>query len=273
MKTVMLPGGLLLDGELHRLAEFHPLTGSIELAIAEAKDSFESYPFLTTNVLSAAVASIGDIKTTPDIIRSLSIPDRQYLMLHLTVLLEGNIRWFKHTCESCRNLFDLSVNWLELPVYEPTGAYPEFEIDINGKTALLRIPDGRIEEKLAKISDNRTAINTLLLNSVLLLDGQIFGQKQLEKLEQDDILKIENALEEHSPAITDQIAGLCPFCQTKAVINLDFSAGLNQSFNILHDINKIALYYHWSENEIAKLPRKRRHQYLKMIDESRGMKT
>ena len=263
----------MLDGKLHRLAWFHPLTGAIELAIEEAKDSFESYPFLTTNVLSAAVASIGDIETTPDIIRSLSITDRQYIMLHLTVLIEGNIRWFKHTCESCRNLFDLSVNWLELPVYEPAGAYPEFEIDINGKTALIRIPDGSIAEKLAKISDNRTAINTLLLNSVLLLDGQPFGQKQLEKLEKADILKIENALEEHSPAITDQIAGLCPFCQTKAVINLDFSAGLNQSFNILQDINKIALYYHWSENEIAKLPRKRRHKYLKMIDESRGMRT
>lgn len=261
MLTVQLPGGLLVDGIRYQIATFRPITGVVELAIEEAKDANESYPAFVTRVLSIAVESIGSVPFSAEVARALSVADRQVLLLRLSVLLGRDMHWLQPTCAGCGNRFDLSIKWSELPVVDAPADYPVFEGKLGDQPIRLRVLTGAVEERLAGIEDDTAALRVLV--EYVVDWGAKGSPQQLSKKALDEI---ERQLEDGSPAVADELASQCPYCQKEVRLELDFSAGLFEGDSILEEIHQMATHYHWSEAAIAALPRRRRRSYLEMIN-------
>ena len=81
--NVTLPGGLCLDEGLTRSAEFRPVTGRLEQQLREIDQSGFDPVHRVTRILAAGLASIGEKSPDDATVASLSVSDRQFLMLHL----------------------------------------------------------------------------------------------------------------------------------------------------------------------------------------------
>ena len=256
----------MIDGTRHRLATFRPLTGTVELAIAEAREINELYPAFVTRILSAAVASIGPVPFSPDAARAISAADRQVLLVQLLIMMGLDTHWLQPWCNSCGERFDVPVTWSQLPVVEPPGDYPVFQGKLGERPIGLRVLTGKAEEMLSAIEDDEAALRALVDFTV-----DWGAQGSPERLDREALAQIEQQLEDGSPAITHNVVSQCPYCRADVTLTLDFIDGLMKEASILEDIHQIAMHYHWSESEITALPRQRRRQYLKMIDAARGM--
>ncbi len=78
-----LPGGLVIKGLLEKEASFKPLNGHLELRLAETVSLTEDIPSKVTDILFAAVNTIGNTPVDKKMITDLCVPDRQYLMMKL----------------------------------------------------------------------------------------------------------------------------------------------------------------------------------------------
>lgn len=266
MQSVRLPGGVRVDGTRHRIARFRPLTGSVELAIAEARETNELYPAFVTRILSAAVASVGTVPFTPHVARALCVADRQVLLKTLLIMLGKDTIWMQPWCPSCGQRFDMPVTHSQLPVAEAPGDYPVFRGRVGNQAVRLRVLTGQAEEMISAIGDEGAALDALIEYAV------DWGEKKpLQPLGRDELDQVEQQLEEGSPAIAEEVMSQCPYCRADVTLTLDFIAGLLEEDSILQDIHQIAMHYHWSQEAITALPRQRRKQYLKMIHAARGM--
>lgn len=266
MQSVRLPGGLRVDGTRHRIAAIRPLTGTVELAIAEAREINELYPTFVTRILSAAVASIGTVPVTPHVAKAISVADRQVLLGQLLVMVGMDTIWLQPWCASCGQRFDVPVTHSQLPIVEAPDDYPVFQGKVGNQTVKLRVLTGEAEEMLSLIGDDAAALRALIDYAVDWGDHQ-----PPEQLTRDELDQIEQQLEEGSPAIADEIVSQCPYCRTDVRLTLDFIAGLLGGESIFEDIHQIAMHYHWSQEAITALPRNRRKFYLKMINAARGI--
>src|SRR6185503_1744130 len=76
-----LPRGLIGEEPVGGDAEVRPLTGREEELLAT--ESGESMAAMVTAILARCVPSVGDVATTPEAVRQLSVGDREALLLHL----------------------------------------------------------------------------------------------------------------------------------------------------------------------------------------------
>ena len=86
-----LPGGLWHEGRRQREFAFKPLTGALELALAEASLETASMPEVVTQALAAALGHLNDLEATPALIDALSVGDRQFLVQQLAGWLEMEV--------------------------------------------------------------------------------------------------------------------------------------------------------------------------------------
>ncbi len=114
---VMLPGGLSKNGNIQRRAKFLPFTGRVEQALIEYGIIANRSEYVTS-VLSSVLDSIGSQKVDAECVSDLCVADRQYLMLRLAAILDGEQMWLKVTCALCDALFDVDVRRCDLPVKE-----------------------------------------------------------------------------------------------------------------------------------------------------------
>lgn len=266
MQRVRLPGGLVVDGTRHRIARFRPLTGTVELAIAEARETHELYPAFVTRILSAAVASVGTVPVTPHVAKALCVADRLVLLGRLSAILGKDTIWMQPWCPSCGQRFDVPITHSQLPIVDAPGDYPVFQGRVADQTVTLRVLTGEAEEMLSTLEDEAAALNALIEYAVDWGD-----KKPSQPLSSREVEQIEQQLEKGSPAIAEEVISQCPYCRADVKLTLDFIAGLLEEESILHDIHQIAMHYHWSQESITALPRQRRKQYLKMIHAARGM--
>ena len=82
-----LPGGILSNGTLRRDFAFQPLTGRMELAVAESAASSTVVPVRVTTAPSAALKHVGSLEPTWERIHQLSVGDRQHLVRQLAAHL------------------------------------------------------------------------------------------------------------------------------------------------------------------------------------------
>jgi hypothetical protein len=88
---------------------------------------------------------------------------------------------------------------------------------------------------------------------------------------QDWLAAIEDAFESHDPLTALHLRADCPACGHGNDIDCDLEALLLAGFarlqsRLLDEVARLATSFHWSEAEIAALPRWRREQYLRRLD-------
>ncbi|HWM92794.1 MAG TPA: hypothetical protein VN493_18665 [Thermoanaerobaculia bacterium] len=260
----MLPGGLWRGGELRRDFSFRPLSGDVELALAEAGRGRGSVPQRVTAVLSAALASLGGDAAHPEAVRALPVADRQYLMRQLAARLGMEETWFAASCARCGTGFDFPVRHGELPFKPAEEGYPFAAVETSLGPVRFRVPNGADQEVIAVIDDPEEARRALARRCA--------AEPLPGDLSDEDLARVEQALEEVAPEVVIRAQVACPDCGRPSEVHLDPYVCLGAvDGGLFHEIHALASAYHWSESEILALPRDRRRLYLSLVDQGRGM--
>lgn len=270
---VTLPGGLLWEGNLDRSAQFRPLTGRLEMALADIAGRNWNLPQRVTTILNEALEQLGGKPSNQERIGALCVADRQFLMLRLAALLDDAPLWLNPICDTCSAKFDVNLDFAELPIHEARGEYPLASVDLGDKKLEVRLPTGADQARIVKM-DEENAIRELLQACTISVDGESPSSSFLDQLSDEDIARIEDAMEGISPVVTTRLQVTCPECDSGQILELDPYAlpCVNHSY-FIDEIHTMAYYYHWSEAEILDLPSGRRRQYLHLIDRARSVST
>lgn len=264
----MLPGGLWNNESRQRQFHFKPLTGEVELALAESGRTADKLPQQVSAVLTSALDSLADDSPTYEAVARLSVGDRQYLMRRLAIHLGHDSIWLTAQCRQCAAPFDVSIRQSQLPVKPAGVAYPFVEVDSAIGRLKFRVPNGSDQEVVAALDDERQAFMTLLTRCLIeSCDADV------SDLTDEDIQIIEAAMEAVAPEVANQIQATCPECDAENIVEISPYSCLGVAGNnLFSEIHQLAMYYHWSEAEILALPRARRSTYLSLIDRARGMR-
>ena len=266
---VMLPGGLLNDARLDREARFRPLTGRIEQTLIELGSELDRAGYVTA-VLSNVLDRIGTRPADLARVAELCVADRQYLMLRLGAMLDGEQMWLKVDCGHCGEPFDVEVRRCDLPVKEAGEGFPLVTLRVKEWSLLVRVPAGSDQERVTDLPEE-DAVRELLGSCIQTVNGEPPGDGFVEKLTESDIEAIDAALDEASPAVCSHLLVNCPECGQEQHAELDHYAPTGMSARFLYaDVHTLASHYHWSESAILDLPQARRRLYLEMIGRSAG---
>ncbi len=267
---VMLPGGLPKNGCVERRARFRPLTGRIEQAIIEL-DMGLGRPRYVTAVLGSALESIGDEPVDVGRVAALCVADRQYLMLRLAAILSGEQMWLTVDCSHCTAPFDVELQRRDLPLKEAGQDFPVATLSVGESTVDVRVPTGADQDSIGESSEEE-AVRQLLRSCIRSVSGKPPSKAFVDGLSEPDIEAIDEALDEASPAVCNQLLLTCPECGRRQTVELDHYviASMNEQY-FYDEVHTLASHYHWSESAILDLPQARRRLYLAMINRSAGM--
>lgn len=267
---MQLPGGVEIAGKLVREAQFTVLTGQLELLLLEQFNLPNHHLDKVTNVLVEALLSIGGEPVDKTLVEHLSVGDRQYLMRQLAGMLNSSPVWVSTQCKSCSETFDVNYSHQALPVKHASSDYPKLSVDSDLGELLVRFPNGNDQKVIASQTDELQSLHCLLQRLVSThCDNQPIDPA---KLSDKDIAKIETLLEAAAPEVATELLTHCPHCEQENIVKIDpYICLQHQPDEVLNELHHIAMHYHWDEDTILNLPRKRRQLYVGLIDRSRGM--
>ena len=266
---IVLPGGLSDNGCIEPRVRFSPLTGRIEQALIELETDLDRSGYVTV-VLDTVLQSIGNEPTDKKRVADLCVADRQYLMLRLAAILDGEQMWLKAACSDCHAPFDVDIRRCDLPVKKAGQSYPLVTVQLKQGLIEVRVPTGADQERIAKLSQ-KEAMLQLLQCCTCSVDGKPQTKDFINNLSASDIEIIDQALDEASPSVCNQLLVTCPECGREQQAELDHYALSGMNGNYFYDeVHALASHYHWSEAAILDLPQSRRHRYLNMINRSTG---
>lgn len=273
---MLLPGGLWRGGGRRRDFAFKPLTGEVELAMAEQAAPDPNVPGWVTGVLAAALEHVGGEPADRDLVRDLCVGDRQFLARRLAAHLGRDAVWLTADCGHCGEDFDFHLRQSALPVKEveeETGQdQPWAEVATTLGTCRLRPPTGADQEALAALDDDGEALRTLVRRCLQSVAGGPVEERERLALEDEDLEAIEEALEAVSPEVALTVRARCPECGGENDVWVDPYLGLwDRGDELFAEIHTLAAGYGWSEDQILRLPRTRRRIYLRLMDRARGM--
>nr|WP_067293219.1 hypothetical protein [Marinobacterium profundum] len=267
MKLQLLPGGLFIEGTLRQDYRFNPLNGALELSLEEAAAEDGCTADKVTAVLACALASLAGQEPDRLLVASLVVGDRQFLMRQLSVLLDDSQRWLSARCSDCDAVFDLNYRPSSLPIKSAGQDFPESAVQINGTSYRLRLPTGADQSNL----DPRKSSEEQQLQLLASLLNPI---PDVSTLSPQDIEILDQTLESMAPEVALQLLAPCPHCQMENTLDLDPYQSLDSSPDaLLSEIHRLASSYHWSQQEILDLPRRRRQHYLQLIESNRNSHT
>jgi hypothetical protein len=267
---VQLPGGLIIDGERRRDYRFRAVTGALELVLSESAAHAVSHPARVTSVLLHALQQIAGCEPTAELVGRLSVGDRQFLMRRLAIHIDDALSWLSASCGSCGEPFDIPLRQSELPVKAAGEGYPERVIESSLGPLRVRVPTGTDQELVARIDDDGEALRTLL--GRLIRHAETNEKVAPESLDAELIDRIEAQVESMAPEVATELLASCPACQRQnRVAATPYMSMQRPVGELFAEIHRLAIHYHWSEQEILAIPRSRRHTYLTLIDRARGM--
>lgn len=268
---MQLPGGLIRNDTLRRDFAFRSLTGSLEMALADAGRAATSMPRRVTAVLAVALEQLAGTVPEPATVAELCVADRQYLMAGLAAHLGFTQFWRSTSCARCGAPFDFVVDYQKLPVKEAGPGFPFAEVDIHVGRCRFRVPTGTDQEVVAEIADEKEALRCLITRCLLEMPDA--PKDWTASFSDEDVARIEEALEAASPEMAVAVQALCPACGVVHDIAIDPYGLLSGPLaeDLFHEVHLLASTYHWSEQEILALPQQRRRRYLELIDQAYGL--
>ena len=159
---MLLPGGLVCDGVINQHFSFKPVTGLLELSLSEQFLDVSNHSARISLVLTEALNSLAGEAVNLNMVKSLSVGDRQYLMRKLSAHIDDSPLWLTVKCKDCAELFDLSIKHSELPVKPAGQNFPETIIETSQGKIKVRVPTGEDQEKISAIKDDQESLRTLI---------------------------------------------------------------------------------------------------------------
>jgi hypothetical protein len=273
--SVEMPGGIRLEGNWRRDAVLRPLAGRDEAFLLQ-QGSALTPAARATAMLARCLCRLGPISTvTTDIARSLSVGDREALLLHLRRLTLGERMSCVLKCPACGEKLDLvlEVSELLLPSYAHACDVHETQVRA-GDTAYrvsFRLPNGADQERAAALAASAPeAAAELILRRCV----QEIANEQTGEPAQPIPAAVADALADKMAELDPQAEILldlvCAACGVSFQLPFDVADYFYQEIrgresDLHRDVHLLALHYHWSERDILRLTRRKRMLYLDLL--------
>ncbi len=281
---VTLPGGFEAGGSWRRDACVRSLTGKDEEFLLEEGASL-SPAALATALLARCLERLGPYAPpAPDAVRSLTVGDREALLLHVRRLTLGDRISAVLTCPqpACGEKMDLDLDVaaLLLPPYRAAAAVHETTVAADGLRYRVRyrLPTGGDQEALAQAARAAPDRAAALLVERCVQEVAVEGGAAPEAGAQQDSGALPHAVLAALPGLMAELDPqaeicldlVCPSCgagfpalfDTAAYFFRELSGGRNALYEEVHIL---AWNYHWSEAEIMGLTRRKRRRYLELL--------
>jgi hypothetical protein len=275
---VTLPGGYWCDGVCYREAELRPVTGDDEAFLLETDESLLPAE-RTTALLSRCVVRLGSDKVTRETIRSLTVGDREALLLHLRRLSLGEQLQCVLSCvdSDCGKKMDLELKIGDLLLAPYSIIRQRYEVVVTDAQARycvrVRVPTGADAELAATmaITDPHCAAEGLLrrcIDAVIDDSGQ-----QIDELPRAVLNGVAANLSELDPQAELRLNVACPECGRGFTALFDAGSYFFQEIaagikRLYREVHLLAFHYHWSEAEIMEMTQKKRRLYLNLLSEA-----
>jgi hypothetical protein len=239
---------------------FRAMSGAVELAVAEAAAASGTRPERVTAVLTAICREVAGEPATPTLIRRLSAGTREWLLQRAALRFRSDLHWFEAPCQACGAVYDLAMSIAAAPHKPPGPDFPVTTIETGLGPRSFEAPCGLHEEELAHRSgDPRRAFAALC---GLAEDAAT----EAARLDEDDLARLDAALEEVSPDVASSAAAVCPSCGRETVARLEpLRFAFPKPLDVLAEAHLLASTYHWSEERILALPPARRRDYAELV--------
>jgi hypothetical protein len=261
-RAITLPHGLLDGSRRRTTAELRLPTGADEAALLAARDRPRAEQ--VTALLARCVERIDELAVDEDVVRALTVGDREALLLHLRASLFGDRLACVVDCPECGEPMDvdLLVSDLLLPPYDEVGARHSVELDGGLGEAEVRLVTGADQEAAAR----RGGVGELIARCV-------FDVRSVDELPTIALAAgLSNPLSTLDPQAEITIDAVCPSCDEPVSALVDaagilFAELTSGDDRLLREVDALARTYHWSEAEILGLDVHRRRRYLELIVE------
>ena len=272
--NVEMPGGIRLEGNWRRDAVLRPLAGHDEAFLLE-QGSALTPAARTTAMLARCLCRLGPISTvTTEIARSLSVGDREALLLHLRRLTLGERMSCVLECPACGEKLDLEleVSGLLLPSYAQAGDVHETIVRAGDASyrVRFRLPNGADQERAAALASAPEAAAELILQGCVqeIADEQTGEPARRIPAAVADALSDKMAeLDPQAEILFDLVCAACAvsFQMPFDVADYFYREIRGRESDLHRDVHVLALNYHWSERDILRLTRRKRMLYLDLL--------
>jgi len=274
-----IPGGYSVDGGHWREAHVRPLTGEDQFFLTEECAGLLPAHWVT-EALTRCVTRLGsDEPVSREAIRSLTVGDREALLLHLRRLTRGDRLRCLLTCPApeCQEKLEVDVDVADLLLPSCGEALQEHELTLrpeDGASSIVRfrLPTGADQEAAAVTArtDAAGAADLVLrrcLRSVTSSDGNPVDKPPdaLAELLPDRMAELDPQAE-----ITLHLA--CPVCGAAFSTIFDTASYLIQELeaevrHLYREVHLLAYHYHWSAAEILGMSIGKRRKFLRLLEE------
>lgn len=266
-----------MDGEWHRAASLRPLSGRDEDFLFEEGDSFTPAS-RTTALLTRCLGRLGPlVPPTSPAVRSLSVGDRDALMLHLRRLTLGERIACVLSCPNsgCNEKMDLElqIGELLLPPYPHQNTLHEtvVETDEASYRVRFRLPNGEDQEAVAPLASTAAAVavDRLLQRCVTEVVEESSGHVS-RTLPPAVAQALPRRMAELDPQAELLLDLTCPACSVFFIVPFDVAEYFYQELcgqrdALYREVHTLAFHYHWNETEILSMTRCKRRLYLNLL--------
>lgn len=272
---VVLPHGRWADGSCLREVEVRPLRGEDETLLAETGGTTAAAE-RTTLVLARSAGETGSGDPLGETaVRSLTVGDREALLLHLRRLTFGDRMACVLACPEpgCGERLDMDLSVGDLLVDPYTDSRERYEARIGRYRVSFRLPTGDDQEAVAPtaMDDPETAVSLVLKRCV----EEVLGGRAAASLPLAVARKLPAIMAELDPQAELRLDLSCPVCGTRFDVPFDTGDFLFRELavhaaGLEREVHLLALHYHWSEPEILALPHRKRQRYLELLADAVG---
>jgi hypothetical protein len=282
---VTLPQGLPAEaGGWQRTARVRGVVEGDEGLVSELS-GYGSPLERATALLARCVTRVGGCGSPgAEMIDSLSLGDREALLLHLRRLTFGERIACLLECPSCEQKMELelAVADLLLPPGPETRVCQEetFSVDGQALQVVFRLP--RATDFAAALraaeGDAAAAVRALILACVEKVQQHSSARdsaREAPALPAQDwpeglALQLSDRMEELDPQAEIMLRLVCPFCEHGFSTSFDTTNYLIQELlqwqhGLYGEVHQLARAYHWSEAEILNMPARKRRKYLDLL--------
>jgi hypothetical protein len=244
---------------------FRPLSGTTELAVAEAAAAPAARPERVTAVLAAIYDEIAGERATPALVGRLSSGTREWLLQRAALRFRADLEWFEAACQACGAAYDVAMSVAAAPRKLPGPDFPVTMVETSLGPRPFEAPCGLHEAAAGRPGgDPRRSFAGLCG----LADD---AGPEAARFDEDDLARIDAALEALSPDVASSAAAVCPTCGGETAARMEpLRFSFPKPMEVLAEVHLLASVYHWTEDRILALSPARRRDYAELIVHDRA---
>ena len=232
------------------------------------------YPHVVTQILACCTRDKnGD---TPDqtFFWNLTIGKRIECLLTIVTLGDVSDITVRLCClnKACQQQIEIEVSMEELAnLQHQIENRGYFDIRLDNEVLSIRRPTGgdQLEWLKGSFPDENVAVKVMI--QTLIVNNKKDSSNQESNISEKWVKSINDAMEELDPLVNFNLLAQCPYCGKENQYEIDLEEfslrKLHEAqLSLLETVHRLAIYYHWSEQQIFSIPPWRRSHYLSLIE-------